>query len=511
MHKPAAIIVLALSTTTVGMVPAAPAFAQENNDSRKIEQLTREVEDLKTMVIQLQKQAGKGTRKPAPGASVSEGSTVSAPKPPAPVPQPVQPPPTVTTAAVSAPPAPPPSPPTAVASVSDASPTPAPPAGGAKSVVADLLRGVTINGTLDTYYEYNTNAPIGRVNSLRAYDVSSNNFSLNQAAFIVESAPDPANGKPFGVRFDLQYGQATATLQGNPANELRPEIYRAVYQAFGTYVVPVGNGLTVDFGKWASSLGMEGNYTKDQFNYSRSFWFNYLPFYHTGLRVKYPINDELAFNLWITNGTQQTEAFNNYKDQMYGLVWTPTPTVTWTLNYYRGQEHPDVTYLQNPGPGQQNLPNQQGTFFQPITNPPSGLLNIGDTYATWQVTPTFTLAAEADYVEQRLFSSSPPDHVYGGAVYAAYQLTSKLSVAARGEYLADRGGLFSGTTQNLKETTLTLGYRPAGDGFLLEAEYRRDWSNKPYFLGTTLGLLKQDQPTIGFGAVWWFGQKQGAW
>jgi len=58
---------------------------------------------------------------------------------------------------------------------------------------------------------------------------------------------------------------------------------------------------------------------------------------------------------------------------------------------------------------------------------------------------------------------------------------------------------------------LTLGYRPAGDGLLLDLEYRRDMSNKPYFLTSTLGVLANDQPTIGFGVVWWFGQKQGSW
>jgi hypothetical protein len=43
-------------------------------------------------------------------------------------------------------------------------------------------------------------------------------------------------------------------------------------------VAPIGNGLTMDFGKFASSLGLEGNYAKDQINYSRSFLFNYLPY-----------------------------------------------------------------------------------------------------------------------------------------------------------------------------------------------------------------------------------------
>jgi hypothetical protein len=369
---------------------------------------------------------------------------------------------------------------------------------------------MTINAMLDTYYEYNFNSPVGRVNYLRAYDVSSNSFSLNQADLVVESAADPAAGKRLGMRLDLQYGQATSTLQGNPANELRPDVYRNIFQAYGTYVLPVEKGLTVDFGKWASSLGLEGNYTKDQLNYSRSYWFDYLPFYHTGARAKLAITDQVALNAWITNGTQQSEPFNNYKDWLFGLVLTPNPAVSWTLNYYQGQEHPDVVYLQNPTPAQQNLPNEQGTYIVPIANPPDGKLQITDSYLTWQASKALTLAAEADYVQQRLYSYSSPERVEGGAFYAGYQLSSAFAFAARVEYLADIGGLFSGTSQYLKEGTLTLDYRPT-DGLLIRGELRRDQSNRPYFLGHTQGLLEAAQPTIGLGLVWWLGQKEGAW
>jgi hypothetical protein len=132
---------------------------------------------------------------------------------------------------------------------------------GASRSGASLLGDTTVNFLFDGYYAFNFNNPIGRVNLLRAYDVSSNAFSLNQADVVFENAADPEHGKRFGLRLDLQYGQATATLQGNASNEPHPDVYRAVFQAYGTYVAPVGSGLTVDFGKWASSLGLEGNYT----------------------------------------------------------------------------------------------------------------------------------------------------------------------------------------------------------------------------------------------------------
>src|SRR5579862_5576406 len=226
----------------------------------------------------------------------------------------------------------------------------------------DFLRDTTINLGLDTYYEYNFNNPVGRVNLLRAYDVLSNEFSLNQASLVVEHAPDPSAGRRWGGRLDLQFGQATDTLQGNPSNEPRPDIYRNIFQAYGTYVVPVGKGLTVDFGKWSSSLGIEGNYTKDQVNYSRSFFFDYLPFYHMGVRASYKVNDKLSANYWIVNGTDQTEPTNSYKDELFGFTAQPAKNISWTANYYVGQDHPDVTAATNC-----TVPVQPGLCLQPIS------------------------------------------------------------------------------------------------------------------------------------------------
>ena len=371
-----------------------------------------------------------------------------------------------------------------------------------------LLGGTTVNFLFDGYYSYNFNNPIGRVNLLRAYDVSSNAFSLNQTDLVLENAADVEHGKRFGLRLDLQYGQATATLQGNASNEPHPDVYRAIFQAYGTYIVPVGSGLTVDFGKWASSLGLEGNYTKDQMNYSRSYWFNFLPFYHMGARVNYKLHDTVALNYWITNGTQQTEPFNGFKDQLFGLNIQPRKNVAWTVNYYLGQEHPDVQFLPNYTGG--GLPTAQGIPFVPIPNAPNGKLHIFDSYLTWLVSSRFTLGLEGDYVIQRLLTTSSPSHTSGGADYARYQLTPKFAIAARTEYLSDRGGLFTGTTQAIKENTLTLEQKLA-DGLIVWGEWRRDASNHPYFLTDTLGTLKKEQSTATLGLVWWFGGKEGAW
>ncbi len=374
-----------------------------------------------------------------------------------------------------------------------------------------LPGGATINYMFDGYYGYDFNHPLGRVQYLRAYDVLSNAFSINQADLVLALDPNVSEGRRYGVRLDLQFGQATETLQGNGANEPRPEIYRNIFQVYGTYVFPLKRGLTIDIGKWSSSIGIEGNYTKDQMNYTRSFFFNYLPFYHMGVRSNYKVTDKFAVNYWIVNGTEQSEPTNSYKDELFGYVYNPTKNISWTMNYYNGRDHPDSVPASNC-----TTPVQPGLCLAPVTPAPDGKQHIFDSYVTWNATPKWSFALEGDYVISREWAnagpsmSSAPRHVDGGAAYAHYQWTSHNALAARTEYLSDRGGLFSGTTQALKEFTGTYEYK-VGEGLITRLEYRRDWSNQPFFLTNKPGVLSSNQDTLTVGMVWWYGGKQGVW
>ncbi|HEX4576135.1 MAG TPA: outer membrane beta-barrel protein, partial [Edaphobacter sp.] len=121
-----------------------------------------------------------------------------------------------------------------------------------------------------------------------------------------------------------------------------------------------------------------------------------------------------------------------------------------------------------------------------------------------------------DYVISREWAnaapgeSSAPSLVAGGAAYARYQLAPRMALGGRFEYFDDRNGLYSGTAQALKEFTGTYDYK-FGEGFLARAEFRRDWSNVPFFLTNKPGVLSSRQPTMTMGLVWWYGGKQGAW
>jgi hypothetical protein len=78
-------------------------------------------------------------------------------------------------------------------------------AGPLESVLpAQLPGGATLNYYVDGYYGYDFNHPIGRVQYLRAYDVLSNAFSLNQAGIVLDLDPNVEEGRRYGVRLDLQ-------------------------------------------------------------------------------------------------------------------------------------------------------------------------------------------------------------------------------------------------------------------------------------------------------------------
>ena len=86
-------------------------------------------------------------------------------------------------------------------------------------------------------------------------------------------------------------------------------------------------------------------------NYSRSFWFNFLPFYHMGARAHYQVNDQFCSELldhqWhAADRAVQLATKTNY----LVLLFNPRKTINWTVNYYLGQEHPDFQFVTNGPP-----------------------------------------------------------------------------------------------------------------------------------------------------------------
>lgn len=100
-------------------------------------------------------------------------------------------------------------------SVRSASPLPQP----ASFVSGDtsssaFLRGTTFSFGFAAYYGYNFNEPVGRVNLLRAHDVTPDSFNINQSNLIVKHLPTPTDRTD--GRIDLVRHKARYLVAGAP-------------------------------------------------------------------------------------------------------------------------------------------------------------------------------------------------------------------------------------------------------------------------------------------------------
>jgi len=96
---------------------------------------------------------------------------------------------------------------------------------------------------------------------------------------------------------------------------------------------------------------------------------------------------------------------------------------------------------------------------------------------------------------------------YGLAGALHLQANSHWSLTPRVEWFKDKDGFATGVAQDLKECTITGEYKMV-EGFLARLEYRRDWTNQPFFdYGNVLGS-KKTQNTVSLGVLAYFGPKR---
>ncbi len=306
--------------------------------------------------------------------------------------------------------------------------------------------GVLWSAYLDGYYGYNFNRPANRSNQLRNFDLSSNQFNLNYAELVLER---PA--EPLGFRLDLGFGQAADAVHAFEPSGIG--LFRHLQQAYMSYKAPVGKGLQFDFGKFVTPLGAEVIETSGNWNYSRSLLFAYaIPYYHFGLRTTYPVSPQLTVGGQIVNGWNNVTDNNTGKTYVGTVTWNPHKRVAITQNFITGPERQEEN---------------------------RGWRSVWDTVVLLTATDKLSLLANYDYGMDR------PDgvqraHWTGVAGGARYQVNGWFALAPRLEWFNDADGFATGLAQRVKEGTMTAEFK-IRDGLLTRLEYRRDWSNQPYF------------------------------
>jgi Putative beta-barrel porin-2, OmpL-like. bbp2 len=345
------------------------------------------------------------------------------------------------------------------------------------SGILGFFKEVEVSGFVDGYYSYNFNKPAGRTNVLRNFDVRNNEFALNLAEVVIEKKPDPLNSR-LGFRIDLDYGRATDMVHA--AEPGGTETYKVIQQAYGSYLAPVGSGLQFDLGKFVTSHGAEVIESKDNWNYSRGLLFSWaIPYYHMGLRAKYSFNRKVSVMGMVVNGWNNVEDNNAGKTVGVMVGLNPTSKLSIVQNFMTGPEQTDDDEHHR---------------------------NLSDTTIMYTFNPKWAVMANYDYGWDHL-TSGPKVHWQGLAAYLRFQPARKWAFVPRYEWFDDHDGFSTGVAQSVKEFTMTGEYklRPS---LITRIEYRRDWSDQPFFPKSDPTVLGKSQSTVLAGLIWTFGTRE---
>jgi hypothetical protein len=344
------------------------------------------------------------------------------------------------------------------------------------AVPAPVPSKISWSGFVDIYYSKNFNSPSNQMNQLRNFDIYENQFGLNLAKITVQE-----QAQPVGFRVDLAFGTGNDIVQGvlNPltgAAVPSSSTLNFVEQAYLTAVVPVGSGLTVDIGKFATMMGYEVIESNGNWNESRSLLFAWaIPYYHMGMRLTYPLASNLSVALHIVNSWNTVVDNNKSKSIGLGLNYSPTSTTTITLNGMSGFEQP--------------------------TSISSGNKSVGELIVTEQIGENFALTLDADYGQESV--NGLLNIWKGAAAYAKYNLDSKSDLAVRVETYSDPNGYTTGATfsqPSYREITLTYEYRP-WDNIIVRIEGRDDFANGNAFISSGTLPTESTQPTLLVGVI----------
>jgi opacity protein-like surface antigen len=343
-----------------------------------------------------------------------------------------------------------------------------------------LWEEVTLFSYLESSYVWNT-APTGRGNhnELRLYDFN-NNFTFNIGEFSIKK--DPSDRYPFGgglvvtAGIDSQKNHALGIFRDSDDQfAFRNTEKFDLEEAYGSYRIPVGSGLTLKAGKFVTLLGYEVIESPNNLNFSRGFLFSFaIPLTHVGALASYPVTDWLTLTAGPVVGWDVAKDNNSRMSGTGQVAVTAIKDLTLNLNWISGPE--------------QTRQDSNPRTVLDVTTTYSGLKNL-------------TLGLNFDYGweddEASLAAAGTRQNNdaswWGWAGYAAYDWTEKLRSALRLEYFKDVDGIrtlavAAGTPVALYSVTATLQYK-IWKGLVGRLEYRHDDADRKAFSIRIPGLV----------------------
>lgn len=335
--------------------------------------------------------------------------------------------------------------------------------------IVEWLKQIEVSGLVDGYYMWAFNEVDPQ---LRTFELGHNSFSLNYA--------EVAIGKPVSessrAGFRLDFGAGDTADVVNSFEPGGADYLKHLQQAYVSYLVPAGKGLTVDFGKFVTPHGAEVIESHANDNYSRGLLFSLaIPFYHMGLRAAYPVNDKVTLTGFLVNGWNNVIDNNSDKTGGISIGATATDKLFVGLNYMAGKE------------------GDEG----------DGVRHVFDAVVTYSLSDRSRVVANFDYGMDEIGGADA--QWYGGAIGLKYALNDRWSVTPRYEIFKDDDGWATTVPQTLQEVTVTANYEPT-PGFLTRFEFRSDFSDVDFFTDDDGGFT-DSQPAFLVSFTYFFASR----
>lgn len=317
-----------------------------------------------------------------------------------------------------------------------------------RSLFGDEARPVSFSGFLDLNAAFNPNRPQTHENFIAGTGTTAkraNEFSINLAQ--VQWTRGVSAAQPVGFTLALVAGEGTDVVHaGEPGGASK---FRYVYQASVAW--RAADKFVVEAGVYPSHIGFEGFFSKDNWNYTRSWLGEFSPYYQAGVKGTYTFNDRWSAQLHVLNGWQLINDNNDGKSLGTQVAYS-SDRVNASFN----------------------------TFFGPeLANDDSHLRTFGDIVATYKVTPKFAITASVDRGRQDLPADAAANWT-GVAGYGRYAIDDRHAFAVRVERFHDPDNGITGFAQALTEGTVTYEFRPVAN-LILKVEGRHDHSTSPVF------------------------------
>jgi len=204
----------------------------------------------------------------------------------------------------------------------------------------------TFGGFADLGYLFDPNHPPERRTRSRGTTFHVNELSLNMAG--ISAAKTATDSSRWGSELVIHAGKDDEVFALSPtapalgaANWLRH-----LGRANVSYLTPFGNGLLLQGGIFASPIGYDSLYAKDNLSYTRPWTADFTPYLMMGVNATYPINARLTLTGFVVNGYWHLANANRAPNagMQVSYSWTPTLTVKQTVLVGSHQEQTALAY-----------------------------------------------------------------------------------------------------------------------------------------------------------------------